>query len=272
MLHARRQSAHHPHELSFEAYGVIGALNASRPELLDRARSVLPPGWTPANGAVPPGGRFSIAHHNGAIEVRVGDTAQIRTVDLDVALAVLDAQVRAYVSLQAPERIFVHAGAVANDGGAILIPGLSFSGKTTLVAALVHAGATYYSDEYAVLDEHGLVHPYPKPLSIRAGARRGTDHAVTTLGGEAGTDPLRVALIAVTSYRPGARWNPQRQSPGAGAMALLSNTVPARDRPAQALAAIRQAAASAAVLEGERGEAAETAAHLLTVFGANRRS
>jgi hypothetical protein len=73
-----------------------------------------------------------------------------------------------------------------------------------------------------------------------------------------------VALIAVTSYRPGARWKPQRQSPASGALALFSNTVPARDRPAQALAAVRQAAASALVLEGERGEAADMAADLLS--------
>ena len=155
--------------------------------------------------------------------------------------------------------------------GAILIPGPSFSGKTTLVAALVRAGAAYYSDEYAVLDERGLVHPYPKPLSIRDGGLHGTDHEVASLGGKAGTDPLRVAVIAVTSYRPGARWEPERQSPGTGAMALLANTVPARDRPAQALAAVRQAAASAVVLEGERGGAAEAAAGLLGMSGANSR-
>ena len=46
-------------------------------------------------------------------------------------------------------------------------------------------------------------------------------------------------------------------------MDLLSNTVPARDRSAQALAAVRAAAASALVLEGERGEASETAGDLL---------
>jgi hypothetical protein len=184
---------------------------------------------------------------------------------------VLDAQVRAYVSLRAPERIFVHAGVVASGRGAILIPGPSFSGKTTLVAAMVEAGATYYSDEYAVLDQQGLVHPYPKPLSIRAGTARGRDHAVASLGGKAGVDPLPVALVAVTSYRPGARWDPERQSPGSGAMALLSNTVPARDRPAQALAAVRKAASSAIVLEGERGEALEAAAGLLSVSGANGR-
>jgi hypothetical protein len=31
------------------------------------------------------------------------------------------------------------------------------------VAELVRAGATYYSDEFAVLDSRGRVHPFPRP-------------------------------------------------------------------------------------------------------------
>jgi uridine kinase len=41
----------------------------------------------------------------------------------------------------------------------IAIPGRSFSGKTSLVTALVRAGAVYYSDEFAVIDRDGLVRP-----------------------------------------------------------------------------------------------------------------
>jgi len=72
-----------------------------------------------------------------------------------------------YVAEMAPRRLFVHAGVVGWRGQAIIIPGRTFTGKTTLVAALVKAGATYYSDEYAVLDVRGRVHPYARPLGIR---------------------------------------------------------------------------------------------------------
>ena len=65
---------------------------------------------------------------------------------------------------RAQDCLFVHAGVVGWQGKAILIPGRSFSGKTTLVKALIEAGATYYSDEFAILDRQGLVHPYPLPL------------------------------------------------------------------------------------------------------------
>ena len=248
--------------MRFTAYGVRGSVEADPPELLARARELLPPGWTPAPAA-PDEGRFSISARDGLYEVSRDGASRIATPDLEVGLGVLDAEIRAYVAFHAPERVFVHAGVVAHDGGAIVIPGASFSGKTTLVAALIAAGAVYYSDEYAVLDAGGLVHPYPKPLSIRAGGRHGDDHPAESLGATVGTEPLPVSLIAVTSFRPGARWRPEPRSAGDGAMALLANTVPARDRPREALAAVSRAAADATVLEGERGGAAEMAAALL---------
>jgi hypothetical protein len=253
-------------ELGFEAYGVRGVLSAFPDALLARARSLLPPGW---RTCPPTASRFSIAQSDGRYDVRVDDASRTQTIDLELALGVLDAQIRAYVALRAPQRIFVHAGVVGCDGGAIVIPGRSFSGKTTLVAALIRAGAAYYSDEFAVLDERGWVYPYPKPLSIRGDAARPGDHPAASLGAAVGSNPLPVGLIAATSYRPGARWQPQRQTPGTGAMALFSNTVPARERPQQALAAVRHAAASALVLEGERGEASEMAGKLLDALQGN---
>jgi hypothetical protein len=248
--------------VGFTAYGVPGSVTADRPELLDRARELLPPGWTPGPPA-PAEGEFSIAARDGRFEVIRDGESRIVTPDREVALGILDAELRAHVALRAPDRVFVHAGVAARADGAIVIPGASFTGKTTLVAALIRAGAVYYSDEYAVLDADGRVHPYPKPLSIRETGRAGADHSPASLGATVGTEPLPVAVIAITSYRPKAEWNPEPRSPGDGAMALLANTVPARDRPREALAAVSRAAADAVVLEGERGEAAEVAAALL---------
>ena len=48
-------------------------------------------------------------------------------------------------------------------------------------------------------------------------------------------------------------------------LALLSNTLPARDRPADALAVTRRAVGDAIVLEGERGEADLVAPALLEI-------
>ena len=63
--------------------------------------------------------------------------------------------------------VFLHAGVIGWRDRAFVFPGPSFAGKSTLIAELVRAGATYYSDEYAVVDEDGRVHPYARALQMR---------------------------------------------------------------------------------------------------------
>jgi len=172
--------------------------------------------------------------------------------------------IQLYVAEAARRRVFVHAGVVGWRGRAIVIPAVSYSGKTTLVTALLQAGATYYSDEYAVFDSQGRVHPYPRLLSVREeGSRRPRRYSPEDWGARPGVKPLPVGLIAVTQYSPGARWRPRALSPGEAALALLANTVPARSRPAAALAALRHVACQATALQGKRGDAAITAEALL---------
>ena len=188
---------------------------------------------------------------------------------LELSLVVLDGQIRGHVALHSPEMTFVHAGVVAQDGRAIVLPGQSFSGKTTLTAALVRAGATYYSDEFAVFDPEGRVHPYAKPLSIRVHREKlQEEHPVESFNGVAGKEPLAVGLLVVTSFRPGAEWDPKRISSGEGALALLSNTVTVRKRPEAGMRAVTKSLENAVVLEGERGEADDVAERLLEAAGA----
>jgi hypothetical protein len=54
-----------------------------------------------------------------------------------------------------------------------------------------------------------------------------------------------------------------RLSNGEGVLALLANTIPAHQRPAEAMTALGAAAATAIVLEGERGEARDVVEALL---------
>src|SRR5437867_5211182 len=90
-----------------------------------------------------------------------------RSLEVPEVLRALESDIQLYVAAGARRRLFVHAGVIGWRGRAIVIPGRSGSGKTSLVAALVRAGATYYSDEFAVFDEQGRVYPYARPLSIR---------------------------------------------------------------------------------------------------------
>jgi hypothetical protein len=155
---------------------------------------------------------------------------------------------------------------VADGTHAVVIPGPSFSGKSSLVAEFVRSGATYLSDEFAVLDTDGLVHPYPKPLSLRNEGLSQSDFDVGELGGTAGEDALPVALVLMSRYVPGAHWAPRELSRGEATLAVLANTIPAQDRPEQSLSAVTNALRDAVTLEGERGEAAEVVGEALQLL------
>lgn len=192
----------------------------------------------------------------------------VQTEDFGAALDIFESDLQLYVAEHSRSGVFVHAGVVAWRGRAILIPGRSCSGKTSLVAEFVRAGATYYSDEYAVIDAKGRVRPYPKPLGIRAtGSLRQTRTAIEAIGGRAGLKPLPVGLVLITEFRGGAKWAPRRVSGGQAVLAMLAHTVCARTRPKAALGCLAQVASAANFLEGPRGEAEETAAAVLADAG-----
>jgi len=227
--------------------------------LLDRLQELLPPGArlsrSPfvkmlfslvAGGAGPRSGvrRYHLAYQ--------AEMQLARTHDLEEALDRLARQVNVYIARWARRRIFVHAGAVAYRGRAILLPGGNGSGKSWLVRALVRAGAEYYSDELAALDARGRVHPYPLPLMIRdPDGRRVADEA----GRRRGRRPLPIGLVALTRFAPGRRFRPRVLSSGRAVLELLSHTVPARRSPDRALEALSQVVAGATVVKGVRGEA-----------------
>jgi hypothetical protein len=169
-----------------------------------------------------------------------------------------------YVANHAPDRVFVHAGVVGWRDHALVLPGSSFAGKTTLVAALVRAGATYYSDEYAVLDERGCVHPYARDLQMRdAGEHGQTPVAVEELGGRAGAAPLAVSHVVFTEYEESGRWYPQPVSGGMAVLEMLRHTIPVQRTPARVMATLAKMMETATALRSGRGEADETARALL---------
>jgi len=253
------------HEIAFEAFGVRVGVSVSHATEINNLQEILPPGWRRCSTSRVQK-RFGIRPDATGSTYRLTRDGELFTkgLELSLALAILESQVRAYIALHAPDKIFVHAGAVAHAGRAILLPGMSFAGKTTLVAALVRAGAIYYSDEYAPLDEHGLVHPYARSLAIRDDNLRQVAHDVASLGGTAGQEPLPVGAVVVTSYRAGAAWSPRILKPGEGVLALLGNTVPAQTRPAQALRHLARAVGGDTVLmQSARDDADALAPRLL---------
>lgn len=248
----------------FRSHGLRIGVRVNRGDLLPELLARLPPDVRPA--ASPAVDRIFSLWAADRSRVYEGGTRLARTRDVGEALAVLEAAIRRAIATGAPRRTFVHAGVVGWRGRAIVVPGRSRSGKTTLVAELVRAGASYLSDEFAILDARGRVHPFPKALSVRGPG--GCDRHVSRpsaedLGGRAGTRPLPVGLVVLAAHRPGALWSPRRLTPGEAVIELLAHTVPARLRPAASLQALERAVTQALVVKGERGEAAALAQHLL---------
>jgi hypothetical protein len=193
-----------------------------------------------------------------------GSELLARTLKLPALWSTFEKHTELVTAFYAKDRLFVHAGVVGWQGRAILIPGRSMSGKSTLVKALVETGATYYSDEYAILDKKGLVHPYSVPLSIRGNNSQPTRKIqIESLDGRAGVDPLPVGLVVETEFQPGAEWQPVVLTPGLALLALMNNTVAARREPTHTMPILKKVVSGPVALKSKRGEAKEVAPLLL---------
>jgi hypothetical protein len=257
--------------LTFRSYGVRFGVRADSTAALERLAEFLPPGTVEAAPGIVE--RLYSIRTGAGVAARRGlrrfqllyaDHVRLaRTADAEELFERFESDVRLAVAAAARRRVFVHAGVVGWRGRAVVIPGRSFSGKTTLTAELLKAGAIYYSDEFAVLDSEGRVHPYAKPLAVRGACGRQTKVAAFEFGGRGATKPLPVGLVVVSEFREGARFRPRALTSGLGSLALLANTVPARRRPAEVLETLERVVRGATVLRGARGEAAEAARSIL---------
>lgn len=255
--------------LAFACYGARIGIRANDVNVINRLRDVFPPhskkyarqkvDWLYSLWSAPPtrSGRkpFHVLYSNDEQCARVRDVnALVDTFEREAQLA---------VAQKARRYVFVHAGVVGWRGRAILIPAKSYSGKSTLVRALVRAGATYYSDEFAVLDEQGRVHPFARQIALRDERKLNQKISFEELNGKIGKRPLPVGAILVTKFRARARWRPQPLTPGLGALELLANTVVARSGNPFMLEVLTCVSKNATILKSARGEADAFAEQLL---------
>ena len=250
--------------VAFEIYGARASVTVPCPELVPQVEAQLPLDST-RRAPEQCDRRFTlkVGDAGNYVLLRNGEVLQ-RPIGLEGALRALRHRLFWHAVRHARDRLVVHACVVGHEGRAIVLPGTSAIGKTTLAVALVKAGATYYADDFAPLDRDGMAHPRPDRLYIK-GERDKV--SVESLGGERGELPLPVGLIASVSYRPEARWQPASRTAGDGMLMLLRHAY-GMDLPDFALAAARSAAAEAVVVEGERDSAEEAAAGLLEIASA----
>ena len=255
----------------FRAYGTSFAIRATDDELLAAARSRASmlgwrESWAEATEVQYALQRVPSAESRDALtyELTCGGELVRSTADLNALLEAFEDHAKIETAARASSVLFVHAGVVAWQGHGIVIPGRSRAGKSTLVHALLRAGAEYYSDEFALLDPDGRVHPYALPLSLRADRSAPSRRIpADALGVPTAERAIFIDFILATEYRPRARWRPQPLSKGEAFLLLMENTVAARQPPARTMPILRQTVLRATALRSWRGEAQTAARHLI---------
>lgn len=204
------------------------------------------------------GGRFRL--YKDGVETTSGDSERN-------FFKYLNSVLRLEVAEHVEKRVFVHAGVVGWRGRAIVIPGTSFAGKSTLTAELAKLGAEYYSDEYAVFDDAGHVAPFPRHLSLRS--PEGLDEMDVppeSLGARVGKRRIPVGMVIFTEFSADANWHPQRLSAGEAVMELLPHTLSIRRNPAFCMKVLDLVTRRAIIVRSPRGEAGKYANFLLEFF------
>ena len=157
--------------------------------------------------------------------------------------------------------VAVHAAVVTWRGLALVVPGASGVGKSTLCVAAAAVGAKVLTDEYALVDAaSGQVTGWHRPIRVRR------DGGVDRLNLAVSSEPVTVGLVALVVHDPvaGSNWTPIAQADAV--IGLMNNTVCARSRPDESLDAALSIARSARAVRGTRGEAKSSIVELLAMF------
>lgn len=246
---------------SINFWGVKVRVSCFVPDLDSEVAKLLLPIWR-NDPSVVPEATFQVRMSDCGEIVVEGPDPNLRHWSRYSATESLERRLHMYLASQTQEVVYVHAGVVSWQEGAVLLPGRSFTGKTTLVQALVKMGADFLSDEYAIIDRAGMVHPFPRPLSIRDGTqtRRVSAENLRFLRR---VPPLPVSAVLIGRFQQDGHWSPVPGTRGQAVLELLSNTVTAQARPQLSLQCLTSAVTQATVWQSDRGEAEESARLIL---------
>jgi GR25 family glycosyltransferase involved in LPS biosynthesis len=200
-----------------------------------------------------------------AVTAQPWDGGDVVAEGLDYVLNVLVDRLHTLFAENAKDVLFVHAGAVMIGSTLVIVPGRSGSGKSTLVAEALRHGGVYYSDDYAVIDPDGLVHPYARRLGLRRPSGARNHVAAEAIGGfvdVVAPEPAGVDLVVSTRFVNGASWTPRPVSGARAALPIIDNTVRARLAPREVAHMAATVARGATTLIGDRGQASDVVAAL----------
>lgn len=219
---------------------------------------------------------FNESQHNFSVvqEAKTGNNYELyretelvlAKVAVDGVLDYLETQIRSIIAEYNLDFVFLHAGVVSWKGKGIIIPGKSFTGKTTLVSELIKRNCEYLSDEFAVIDKNGYVHPFPKKLSVRGiiDDYKQVDMPAADFGGRIAQTAVPADFMLLTEYKEKKRKSRIKiENMGEGVMAGVANSISVRQNPKFVLEVLSVVAERALILKSYRGEAGKFAEYLL---------
>lgn len=261
-------------ERTFESYGVTVCLSSNEKKLLDEAvavaeRSLL--GNMTKKGNVK---GESVQYFELIRSSR--NYYQVRLNGMKISsgptrwkfLKFFDGLLRVTVGEHSPGFVFIHAGVVAWNGRALLLPANSFDGKSTLVTELVRLGAVYYSDEFAIVDKDGLVHPFARPINRRTDDGKFVPYEIPLdeIGAKVGSQPLPCGMLLLTKFQKGRRFSPRSLSKGEAILELVNFALSVRINPEFTFRVLNNLLEDAILLGGHRPEAKQIAKRILDLI------
>ena len=251
-----------PEEIAVSCYGVtLRIVDATGAGLCSRLRDSLAPEFVVVSTASPGAVSYLVTGERPRYRIVRDDSEMFAGATDEDVLAWLCQDVENTVARRSRQMLFVHAGVIGWRGLAIVIPGRSHSGKSTLIAELVRRGAAYYSDEFAVLDDVGRVHPYRRRLVLRGETRPRAE--LRLLRADQPSDPLPIAVVVAGSYQPGVIWRPTIVRGARAALPLIDGTVQGREESERMLRIAACVAPGIVTLQGPRPDARDVAAQVL---------
>jgi hypothetical protein len=250
------------HEFHIGAFGLSITLAGDCPgTVLNLQRHLLP--WFPRvpasagsrhlllsiwSGPLP--GRFRLERNHSLLHSDVGESS---------LLLLLQQTVEEEILQHSPDFVAVHSGVVVYDDVAILLPGQSQSGKSTLVRELIARGAEYSSDEFAMIDRCGRIHPWPRALMVRDADSVQHPIPARDLGANVRSVPARAGLILFLRYDRDARFQVSPVNQSGALLGLLRNTPHTLADSPRILQPLTSVVTAAVAHEGVRGDAAQAA-------------
>lgn len=252
----------------FGAFGVAWDVESEDAPLYRTLVDRLPPGAAPCAGKVPERGYVLRAMsptlpESGPSFLLLADGRPLLRSSEAVDLAdTFEESVKWLVAERSPRRVFLRAGVVGWRDRAIVIAGGPGTGKRTLVRALVARGATYFSDDYAVLDGNN-VEPFPSRHHPGRPPGHGLTPWLDELAPARAPRAVPVGVVLFAPYQAGAVFKPKLVARGKALLEMFKHAVAAQRNPMQVLRTLETVSRRCNALEGVRGDARAVATYLL---------